>query len=163
MAVSEADIRRALEATGAPFEIIACDPDLADTARFCAHYGYAPEESANTILVRTKTGETRFVACLVLATTRLDVNKRVRKLLGARKVSFASADETRQRTGMEPGGVTPFGLPPDLVLWIDRRVMACARVILGGGGRETKIITAPAALTALAQAEVIDGLAMDAV
>lgn len=162
MGGSQADIRLALEATGESFEIIDCDPELADTARFCEHYGYAPEESANTILVRTKTGEARFVACLVLATTRLDVNKRVRKLMGARKVSFAGADETRELTGMEPGGVTPFGLPRDVPLWIDERIMDCERVILGGGGRDTKIIVPPAALGSLVNAEVVSDLAVDA-
>jgi len=159
---SQTDIRLALEATGEPFEIINCDPDLADTARFCEHYGYAPGESANTILVRTKTGETRFVACLVLATTRLDVNKRVRKLMGARKVSFAGADETRELTGMEPGGVTPFGLPRNLPLWIDGRIIDCERVILGGGGRDTKIIVRPTALGSLVNAEFVSDLAVDA-
>jgi prolyl-tRNA editing enzyme YbaK/EbsC (Cys-tRNA(Pro) deacylase) len=159
----DARIRAAMAATGEPFEIIPCDPELADTAVFCSQYGYAPEESANTILVRSKTGETRFVACVVLATTRLDVNKRVRKLMGVRKVSFAGPEETRDLTGMEPGGVTPPALPPDVALWIDSRVMACGRVILGGGGRESKIITTPGMLAKLPGAEVVEGLALDLV
>ena len=100
-----------------------CDPNLADTAVFCEHYGIAPEISANTILVRSKTGEEKFAACLVLATTRLDVNKVVRKKLGARKVSFAGPEETKTLTGMEIGGVTPVGLPDELPLWVDGRIM----------------------------------------
>ncbi len=154
-------IRRFLEASGFDFEVIECDPELADTDVFCAHYGYAPEDSANTIVVKTKTGEEKFVACLVLASTRLDVNKRVRKKLQARKVSFASHDEARALTGMEPGGVTALGLPGDLPLWVDARVMARPRVILGGGNRDCKIICPPALLETLPQTEVVDGLAVD--
>lgn len=154
-------IRRFLETSGQPFEVVACDPDLAETAVFAERYGYALEDSANTIVVKTKTGERKFAACLVLATTRLDVNKTVRKRLGARKVSFAAPEETREMTGMELGGVTVFGLPDSLPLWIDSRVMERERIILGGGNRSSKIIAPPAILEALPNLEVVDGLAVD--
>ena len=55
----------------------------------------------------------------LLANTRLDVNRVVRHRLGVRKASFASIDETRDLTGMLIGGVTVFGLPADLPVWID--------------------------------------------
>ena len=98
--------------------------------------------------------------CLVLADTRLDVNGVVRKRLGTRKASFASADETIERSGgMQIGGVTPFGLPADLPIWIDERVMARERVIVGGGGRDRKILCPPATIVALPSAEVVTDLA----
>jgi len=105
------EIEDFLRQSGLDFEIWPCDPELADTARFCEHYGVALENSANAILVRSKTGERKFVLCVLLATHRLNTNHTVRKKLGARKVSFASAEETRERTGMEIGGVTPLCLP----------------------------------------------------
>ena len=105
----QAAIRAALDASGLAYEIMPCDPELADTAVFCARYGIALEDSANTILVKTKTGDERFVACVVLATTRLDVNRAVRKRIGARKVSFAGPVESLALTGMTSGGVTPCG------------------------------------------------------
>lgn len=154
-----ARVRAALQASGTSFEIIDCDPDLADTADFCAHYGYAPEDSANAILVRTKTGEEKYALCVVLATTRLDVNHTVRKKFPARKVSFASAEETRAATGMEIGGVTPIGLPAGLPVWVDAAVVARERIILGGGGRDTKVIVTPAYFHSLSETEVVDGLA----
>lgn len=157
------DIRQTLEASGQPFEVMDCDPALADTETFCAHYGQSPAHSANTIVVKSKTGEERFVACLVLATTRLDVNRAVRKRLGARKASFASAEETEAITGMVLGGVTPLALPPELPLWIDARIMGLDYVILGGGDRSSKIKVAPAILRGLPNAEVVDGLARPAV
>lgn len=157
-----AGVRAALEASGCDFEIMDCDPELADTAEFCAHYGHAMENSANAILVKSKTGEEKFAACVLLATTRLDVNKTVRKKLGTRKVSFADPEETKRITGMELGGVTPPGLPADLPLWVDARVMQRAFVILGAGTRAAKIRVTPDYFLTLPQAEVVKGLAKDA-
>ena len=152
-------ISAALEAVGAPFEIIDVDPRLADTDNFCLHYSYSPEDSANTIIVRTKTGERRYAACVLLSTCRLDVNRTVRKRLEARKVSFAPESETTELTGMVSGGVTPIGLPADWPIWVDPRVMARGRIILGGGSRNCKVIVGPRYLQALPQVVIVDGLA----
>jgi prolyl-tRNA editing enzyme YbaK/EbsC (Cys-tRNA(Pro) deacylase) len=144
---------------GVDYEIIPCDPALADTAAFCEAYGYAPDDSANTIVVIGKGDVPRHVACVVLATTRLDVNGVVRRRLEVRKASFASADETVARTGMEIGGVTAFGLPDDLPIWVDAAVMQRGQIILGGGSREIKVLTPSSTLAALANVTVIEGLA----
>lgn len=147
-------------ATGHPFDIVACDPDLADTGAFCEAYGYGLDQSANAIVVVGK-GEPRlYVCCLVLATNRLDVNGVVRKRLERKKASFASADETAAITGMQIGGVTPYGLPPDLPIWIDAGVMACDQVIVGGGSRDRKLLVPPASLAALPGAEVVEALGL---
>jgi prolyl-tRNA editing enzyme YbaK/EbsC (Cys-tRNA(Pro) deacylase) len=148
-----------LRASGLDFEVWPCDPELADTARFCAHYGVALENSANAILVRSKTGDTKYALCVLLATHRLNTNHTVRKKLGARKVSFAAADETRALTGMEIGGVTPLCLPAGLPLWIDAAVMECDYVVLGGGNRSSKIKADPRILLLQADAEVVPDLA----
>jgi prolyl-tRNA editing enzyme YbaK/EbsC (Cys-tRNA(Pro) deacylase) len=140
-------------------ELFACDPALADTAAFCAAYGFAPEDSANTIVVIGKANPPVYAACVVLATHRLDVNRAVRDRLGTRKASFASADETRELTGMEIGGVTAFGLPPGLPLWIDAAVIHRERIVLGGGSRSWKVVGPPSILRGLPNAEVVDGLA----
>ncbi|MGD8350174.1 MAG: YbaK/EbsC family protein [Gammaproteobacteria bacterium] len=153
------EIYEFLESCGYPFEIWPCDPELADTAVFCEHYGVSLANSANAILVRSKTGERKFVVCVLLATDRLNTNHTVRKKMGARKVSFASADETRELTGMEIGGVTPLALAGDLPIWIDDAVMACDYVVLGGGNRNSKIKLDPRALLEQSQAEVVEGLA----
>src|SRR6187399_1727665 len=98
---------------GVPYELFACDPALADTAAFCAAYGFALEDSANTIIVVGKGTEPVYAACVVLATHRLDVNRAIKGRFG-RKSSFAAPDETRALTGHEIGGVTVFGLPAEL-------------------------------------------------
>ncbi len=134
--------------SGLPFEVIACDPDLADTAAFCEAYGYELADSANTIIVVGKADPKRYVACVVLADSRLDVNGVVRRRLGVRKASFAGAEETRDLTGMLIGGVTAVGLPRDLPIWIDQRVMERDRIILGGGGRDRKLLMPPQLLLA---------------
>ena len=153
------EIERILESSGVEYEILPCDPSLADTAVFCEHYGVSLENSANAILVRSKTGEKKFVVCVLLATERLNTNHTVRKKMGARKVSFASADETRDLTGMEIGGVTPIALPGNLPIWIDDAVMRCEYVVLGGGNRECKIKLDPQALLLQPGVEVVTDLA----
>jgi prolyl-tRNA editing enzyme YbaK/EbsC (Cys-tRNA(Pro) deacylase) len=151
----------ALDPLGVEYELFACDPALADTAAFCAAYGFAPEESANTILVIGKSDPPRFAACVVLAPNRLDVNRTVRDRLGTRKASFAPSESTREITGMEIGGVTVFGLPADLPIWVDSRVMDRERVVLGGGSRSWKVIADPAILRVLPGVELVEGLATD--
>ena len=148
-----------LQSLSIPFEALACDPSLADTAEFCQHYGYAAEQSANTLLLGSTKGEPKFACCVVLANCRLDVNKVVRKKLAVRRLSFASPEKTLELTGMELGGVTPFGLPDDLPLWIDTRVMNCEEIILGGGNRASKILMPPAGLTMLPNIEIVENLA----
>ncbi len=150
-----------LDGTGIPYEVIECDPELADTAVFCARYGYALEDSANAILVKSKTGGERFVLCVLLATTRLNVNRVVRKRMGARKVSFADPEETRRITGMELGGVTPFCLPEGLPLWVDAGVMERKEVILGGGNRGSKIVIASEVFARTPDTEIVPDLAIE--
>jgi prolyl-tRNA editing enzyme YbaK/EbsC (Cys-tRNA(Pro) deacylase) len=156
----EARVRAALEAIGAEYETLPCDPALADTAQFCAHYGVPPEDSANTILVASKDTPPKRAACVVLSTTRLDVNHRVRELLDVRRLSFAGAEDTVAVTGMVVGGVTPPGLPPGLPLYIDARVLTRERIVIGGGSRACKIRLSPQALTRLPGAQVVEGLAL---
>jgi prolyl-tRNA editing enzyme YbaK/EbsC (Cys-tRNA(Pro) deacylase) len=147
-------------------EVMDCDPTLADTADFCAAYGFAMEDSANAIVVIGKASSAAvppvYAACLVLATTRLDVNRAVRKRLGTKKASFAPPDVTAELTGMTMGGVTPFGLPPDLPLWVDARVMDRQRIVVGGGSRAAKVVGPPSMLLAIPGTEVVEDLAVEA-
>ncbi len=141
-----------------PHEIVPCDPELADTAQFCEAYGYEMHDSANTILVAGKSEPPVHAVCILLAHTRLDVNKVVRKKLGTRKASFADGATTEALTGMTIGGVTPFGLPADLPLWVDARVMERDSIVLGGGSRDRKVIAPPAILSEIG-AEIVEDLA----
>jgi len=157
----ERGVLGALAALGIPFERIECDPAVADTAAFCARYGYPPETSANTIVVVSKKEPRQYAVCVVRASTLLDVNHVVRKLLGASRVSFASAEETTCLTGMLVGGVTPFNLPEHLPVFVDEGVMQLDSVILGGGGRSSKIKVSPETLTRLANVRIVPGLALE--
>ncbi len=154
-------LERSLAGRGT-YELFACDPALADTAAFCAAYGFAIENSANTIVVVGKSDPPVYAACVVLATHRLNVNRTVRNRLGARKASFASPDETRAITGHEIGGVTVFGLPDGLPILVDAAVMERDRIVLGGGSRSWKVIAPPAILLTIEHAEVVGGLATPA-
>lgn len=135
------------------------DPDLADTAAFCETYGSPLDVSANCVVVAGKRGgDTRYAACMVLATTRADVNGVVRKRLDVRKASFAPMDDAVERTGMAYGGITPLGLPSDWPLLIDGAVAAANEVVIGSGVRHSKLIVPGELLTKLPSAEVIEGL-----
>jgi len=156
---TSAEIRAFLDSTDMPYEIMACDPALADTAAFCAHYNIPFANSANAILIKSKKGEPLFTLCVLLATHRLDVNHCVRKKLGAKKVSFASVEETREHTNMEIGGVTPIGIKAQLPLWVDESVMQNEYIILGGGNRSSKLKVSPQVLKLLPNVEIVSGLA----
>lgn len=152
-------VTRALADVGAEFSVMDCDPELADTAQFCEHYGIPPNRSANAIVLASKRPSGVHAMFLVLATTRLDVNGLGRRLMDVKKVSFASSDVTSEVTGMVVGGVTPFGRPQDLALFVDAAVMTPEWVIVGGGSRDMKIKVNPEVFTRLANTTVIDGLA----
>ncbi|MCE7083462.1 YbaK/EbsC family protein [Streptomyces sp. ST2-7A] len=135
------------------------DPDKADTAVFCETYDAPPEASANCVVVAAKRGgETTLAACLGLAHTRIDVNRAVRKHLGARKASFAPMDTAVAETGMEYGGITPIGLPTGWPLLIDESVVATPYVLIGSGRRRGKLILPGSALSLLPGAEVLPDL-----
>ena len=155
----EARVLAALKASGEPFEIVDCDPGLADTAAFCAAYGYSPDNSANTIVTIGKSDPPIFVACIALATTRLDINGVVRRRLEVRKASFAPSADTAAITGMQIGGVTPFALPPTIPIWVDGEVTRREQLILGGGSRSIKVLCPPRTLLAMPNVTVIEGLA----
>jgi prolyl-tRNA editing enzyme YbaK/EbsC (Cys-tRNA(Pro) deacylase) len=154
-------VRAAIEALGVACEVLACDPDFADTAAFCARYGIAPGESANTIVVASKKEPKRYAACLVLATTKLDVNRKVSELLDVKKLSFASGEETAALTGMMMGGVTLFSLPPDWPIYVDSRVASLSSVVVGGGNRSSKLRLTPDELLRIPNARVVEGLALE--
>lgn len=148
-----------LSALGLEHKVFVCEPEFADTAVFCEKYGYPLRQAANCIIVAAKGEPVRFAGTMALGVTKLDVNKKVRSLMDGKKVSFASAEQTRELTGMEIGGVTPFGLP-ELPLFIDQAVMQEDEVVAGGGNRNTKVILKPSELLKLPGAQVISGLAI---
>lgn len=155
-------VREVLDGLGLPYEIVHIDPSYADTAQFCERYGYPLEQSANTIIVSSKKEPKQHAACVVRATTRLDVNHVVRKLMGVPRLSFATADETIALTGMMIGGVTVFALPDGLPIYVDDGLMPLDYVILGGGSRSTKVKIAPDVFHRLPGARVIAGLSQPA-
>jgi len=155
----DAKVTASLDALGVPYEIMTIDPDFADTARFCERYGIPLDKSANTIIVASKKEPKQYCACVVKATTKLDVNHAVRKLMNASRLSFATAEETQVLTGMMIGGVTIFALPSNLAVYADERLMALDWVILGGGSRSTKIKTSPEVFRRLPNTTIVPGLA----
>jgi prolyl-tRNA editing enzyme YbaK/EbsC (Cys-tRNA(Pro) deacylase) len=135
------------------------DPALADTAAFCEQYGVSPAESANCVVIAGRRGaNTMYAACMVAATTRVDVNGLVRRHLDARKASFAPVEAVTEATGMEYGGITPVGLPADWLVLVDEMVAKTGSVVIGSGIRRSKLRLPGRLLAALPSAEVLPGL-----
>nr|WP_245941663.1 YbaK/EbsC family protein [Vallicoccus soli] len=150
---------RADPALAAQVLVAEIDPGLADTADFCAAYDVRPEESANCVVVAGRRGDrTTLAACVVLATTRADVNGAVRRRLDARRASFAPMDDAVGRSGMEHGGITPVGLPAGWPVLVDGAVAAAGPVVVGSGLRRSKLVLDGRLVAALPGAEVLDGL-----
>lgn len=159
MSIIDPAVKKSLDEAGINHKEIECDPDFADTENFCKKYDFSPEKSANTILVAGKDRKsvvTEVVACVVLATDRLDVNKKIRKLLGAKKASFANAEQTVDLTGMQIGGVVIFGLPESMKILVDEKVLKQDEVIMGGGNRSSKVLLNPSELTKLTNTSIVD-------
>ncbi|HEX4774392.1 MAG TPA: YbaK/EbsC family protein [Candidatus Saccharimonadales bacterium] len=152
-------VQDALDINNITYKVLACDPGFADTAVFCEHYGFLPEQAANTILIASKKIEpTQYSVCVVLATTKLDVNKKVSGLMGIKRLSFADAETTEQLTLMMIGGVTAIGIT-DLPIYVDQAVMKQEHVIMGGGNRSSKLLINPTELLKLENVQIIEGLA----
>ncbi len=135
------------------------DPALADTAALCEHYQVSLRASANCVVVTGKrAGEHRWAGCVVLATTRADINGVVRRRLDVRKASFAAQEEAVERSKMEYGGITPLGMPPGWPVLLDAAVAAADQVVVGSGLRCSKLLLPGAVLAALPGAEVVEGL-----
>jgi prolyl-tRNA editing enzyme YbaK/EbsC (Cys-tRNA(Pro) deacylase) len=154
----ENTVRQTLDRLGLAYEWLECDPAFSDTAAFCERYGHSPEVVANTLLVVCKKEPRRYAACVLRASTALDVNHTVRRLLQCGRVSFASPAETEGQTGMRLGGVSPLGLPEGMPIYVDEAVMRLARVILGAGGRSAKIRISPDGLERVPGVSVVAGL-----
>ncbi len=158
------EVRAALAHHGIVHEVLPCPDELSDTAAFCAHYNVPLSQAANTIVVTSRKTEPAVQAvCVVLGSTRLDVNRKVRELLGAKRASFADAELTTRLTGMQIGGVTPFGLPSTeagtLPVYVDSAVLEQDHVVMGGGNRTSKLRLVPGELRKLPAVVLVEGLA----
>jgi prolyl-tRNA editing enzyme YbaK/EbsC (Cys-tRNA(Pro) deacylase) len=157
----ERRVRGVLDGLGLPYDVISIEAEYADTAVFCERYGFPLDHSGNTLIVGSKKEPRQYCACVVLATTRLDVNHTVRKLMGVPRASFASAEDTMALTGMLIGGVTVFALPPEVPIYVDARILALDYVILGGGSRSLKVRATPEMLRHLPNTSLILDLGVD--
>jgi prolyl-tRNA editing enzyme YbaK/EbsC (Cys-tRNA(Pro) deacylase) len=153
-------VQQALEQSGIIYKVLECDPELADTAAFCAHYNLPVEQAANTIVVSSrKVDPVKYAVCVKLAPPKLDVNKKVCQLLGVKKASFADAEVTKELTGMMIGGVTAIGIT-DWPIYVDSAVMEQDQVVMGGGNRSSKILLNPNELTKLKNVQIVEGLSL---
>lgn len=156
----EGYVKSTLQSLQVDYQWIEVDPEYADTAICCEKYGFEISNTGNTIIVASKRGEKKYSACIVRGTEKLDVNRKVRELMGVSRLSFANADDTLNLTQMMIGGVTPFGLPESLPIYIDEVIMGLEYVILGAGSRSAKLIISPESLLKIPNTNVIKDLSV---
>ena len=142
-------------------DLIEINSDFADTAAFCEQYDFPLDRCGNTIIVAAKKPPGQYCACIVGGSERLDVNQTVKRLMGVSRLSFASAEETQNLTGMMIGGVTPFGLPAGLPIYADEKLLALEYVILGSGSRSSKLKINPAELHKVPGLNFVVGLSKE--
>jgi prolyl-tRNA editing enzyme YbaK/EbsC (Cys-tRNA(Pro) deacylase) len=159
MSILLGKVQAALDSAGLQYKEMECDPGLADTAAFCEAYHFSLGQSANAIIVVGKADPLKYACCIVLATTKLDVNKAVCKQMGVKRASFAAGDQTCDITGMEIGGVTPFGIPEDIPIYVDAAVLEQKEVVMGGGNRSSKVILDPQELKRFPGVHIVEDLA----
>lgn len=150
-------VRGALTELKIQFELMECDPSVADTAAFCEHYKIEPAQCANCIIAASKSEPIVYACCLILATCKLDVNKMLCQLLGIKRCSFASAEQTHALTGMIIGGVTPIGVP-SMPIFVDAAVIKSDKVVIGGGNRSSKLLINPHELLKLPGVQIVENL-----
>lgn len=149
-------VEKTLTDSAIEYEVLKCEDKFADTAAFCEEYGYSPTQAANTILIKLKTEPRRIIACVIPGDKRIDVNKKLCKFAGAKRASFADAEQTKEYSSMEIGGVTVFGLPKDTQIVIDQTVMEQPKIIMGSGNRESKLFLNPQEIKKLDNVSVAD-------
>ena len=137
-------------------EACECEDQFSDTQSFCDHYGFKIEDSCNAILLKSKKPNEFFALLCVLGSNRLDVNHKAKKLLNTKKISFASKEEAEGITNQIYGGISPLGLPNDINVFIDKKVMEREKVFIGGGNRVSKFFLKPEILKNLTNGTIED-------
>ena len=149
-------VAKVFEENNELLEIFECKDEFSDTQNFCDHYGFDIEDSCNAILIKAKKPEEFYAMFCVLGSTRLDVNKKAKIAMGAKRVSFASREEAEQVTNQIYGGISPLGLPDNIKIFIDKNVMNREKLFIGAGNRVSKFFLSPKLLIELTKAEVLD-------
>ena len=152
------DVYEDISKLGIPYEIVECKEEYADTYLFCEKYEYPIEYCANTILLSSKKPSDYYVACVLQGNKKLDVNNKVRILMNSSKVSFASHEETVSLTNMKSGGVTIFGLPKSIDVYVDSEIMNNPYLIFGSGNRNSKIKIEPNYLNQIPNIKSIENI-----
>ena len=139
------------------YEIIDIDPNYSDTREFCGKYSINPENAINALLISSKDINREYVMPLMQATRRIDVNHKLKKLTGFKRLSFANSEKTKEITGMELGAVTPFGLQDmGISVYVDKPIMSLKYIILGAGIRSQKIKITPDVLEKISYLTIAD-------
>ncbi|GAG17122.1 unnamed protein product [marine sediment metagenome] len=102
---------------------------------------YSLKQGAKTIIVRVKKaeGEKEFVMLVLPGNKRFD-NFKVKKILGAKDIRFASEEEVSDLTdGVKVGGVPPFGNLFNMKAVVDETLFKNEKIVFNAGDRSFSI------------------------
>lgn len=96
-----------------------------------------PEQVVRSIVFRIGQGE--YVMVLAAGPEQISWPA-LRSFLGQSRLTMASQEEVLAATGYETGAVSPFGLPRQMRILVDKKLLLQDEVSIGSGVRGTTII-----------------------
>ena len=118
--------------------------------------GAPPEEILKSLLFLAETDAGEEWALVLMSGANRVNDKKVRRILGARKIRMGTAEAIRAFSGFEPGGVPPVGYPSQPVTLLDRDLFKYSTVWSAAGSDHDFFPISPGQLL-----EVTGGIAHD--
>lgn len=103
--------------------------------------GYTIQQGAKALIVRAKISnqDKKFVMVVVPGDKRFD-NQKLKNLLGAKDIRFATETEVGELTdGVQPGGVPPFGNLFGLDIYTDKSLINQQKIIFNAGDKRYSV------------------------
>jgi len=114
-------------------------------------------QGAKALIVKFKVGgEAKFAMVVVPGDLRFD-SKKVRKILGVSKLSFASVEEVAEVTnGVIPGGVPPFGNIFGIRTIVEKALLNNEKIAFNAGDRSISVVMSSEDWLKLVKPEIAD-------
>jgi Ala-tRNA(Pro) deacylase len=119
------------------FETFEHEPVMTSEEAAKIRDGYSLHQGAKALIVRVKmsNSDKKFIMLVFPGDMRFD-NAKVKKMFGAKNVSFATEDEVFKLTdGVKPGGVPPFGNLFNLDVIVDPLLLQNEKIVFNAGDR----------------------------
>jgi len=140
-----------LESKGIPFEKLEHIPVTTSDAASGAR-GSRLAQGAKALIVKA---DEQYYHLIISAAERID-NKKLRKILGTRRVRFANSEELQKLTGCQPGAVPPFGNLFGLPVFMDNALLNEEIVYFNCGSHTVSLRMSREDLERSTEAQIVD-------